>query len=638
MLNFGLIKTTVFYIICISICYFLNIKFDEWYWQIGCVISVFIYLFQRQYAIYVLILSFTIYQFQSVQVFQDTFEGGYCKIERVKIKDFSTQLFCECKNENVRFGSVIYYSGRTWFHVGEVYDVSKPFNKIRNNNLTHEFSYKEYLKKKGILYETRYVKDLHLRKLKNEGLFNKYHQVCMKFIHERLSLYFHHKEIALIMALCFGDKSQIDGETFEYFRKAGLMHIIAVSGLHVGLIQLLLLYILRFFFGKRAKSQIIQQAIVVLGLIGFAWLCRFSLSIVRSVFMFSILYYSVLSKRILLPIHGLFLSAFLVLVYNPLQVFDLGFQFSYLATFGLLLTAKYINVWTVSITNKWLKWILQASLISLIAQCFLSPLLFYYFGEIPLWFLVFNIPGFIFVTVIIILVALFFVLGAIHSGFAEVIGIVIQYCIKGFEWILSLTDYSEYTYFYFKLESILEVMMYCGILFLISGILIKLRWKWIKYAMILMLAFLMVSVFNQYKRLKINEVIVWNTNVEQSVSFKHLDTLHYYASYNLPIDERIQHYAQSMNTSIKRHICETSDVKEFSNLYKIRDVESDTIACVLFVDNKELREYFKENYTNKVVKYLFLKSKTYSGKQKGHIVLKYGPTQISESHSVYFYP
>lgn len=642
MLNFGLIKITCYYVVCIFLCYYFNLDLDNIVWQLGIGIVILLNCLKKYsiYSIYVLLATITIFQFQSLFPSKDTFSASYCNINTIRKGAYNTQLYCTCKNQGLTFNSILFYSGKQDIKKGEQYFVNAIFLKINNVNLKHEFSYAEYLKKKQILFEVRALRDYQLKKIRDADVLSRSHDSLMMTINNRLQIYFNDHHISIIKALCFGDKRMVNPQTLEYFRKAGLMHIIAVSGLHVGIIQYLLLLILRIIFGKKSKSQITQQAIVLFVLIIFAWICEFSMSIVRSVFMFSILYYGMLSRKVMLSIHGLFLSAFILLLFNPLQVLDLGFQFSYLATFGLLYGSKYVQKLSYLISSALLRWITEGTLISLIAQCFLSPLLFYYFGEIPILFLLFNIPGFIFVALIIVLVFLFFVLGTLHPALANVIVYIIEYSIAVFERMLLLTDLIGNSYFAFKLNSFIEAFFYCITLWFLYNIVFRLQWKSIRYFIISLISLFLVRWVYDYETVSTSEIIVWNTTTEKAITVKHLDTIYYYSSYILPLDKRINEYVRSRKSKLKHEILETSDVEDYSYLYKLRALETDTILCVLFHENKEVSQYFNLNYPNKIVTYLsFKKLKDKAIDTKRDVIeLRKGTTLLSNNKSVYFYP
>ena len=610
----------------------------------GVAILSYVIYKRNLWSVYLLMFAITLLQFSYIKPnVNEIDKGKYCKVERVKVNTYNTQLFCSCKtNRGIEFKSILYYSSDQNIYKGEVYEVNKKFTRIVDENLPHEFSYAEYLNKKGIYFESGGITNVHLRKVKDKSFSDELYIKTKQWINICLNQYLNKDKVALVQALCFGDKSEVDESMMTSFRNAGLMHIIAVSGMHVGLIQYILLVVLRLFFGRKAGMVILQQGIVVLCLIGFAWLCQFSLSIVRSVFMFSILYYTILSKRVLFPIHGLFLSAFVLLLYNPLQIFDLGFQFSYIATFGLLYMSRYIIDWGFVFKKKWMRWIVQASLISLIAQVFLSPLLFYYFGELPIWFLVFNIPGFLFVSIIIILVALFFVSMPIHDGLSRVIAQCIDYIITGFEYILSLTTYSETLYLKFPLNNFTEVIIYSLMIVCTLHVVIFQHWRKIKYGLLLSILLICVKIHTRYINLTRIEGIVWNTKDEKAITYKLEDTVYYFTSYMPTNEGRVQNYLKSTSVTIQHRFCDTKDGSELSNLYKVKAGVGDTITCVLYTNNQDLQNYLTETYPDAYIQYLYFNTsgKTYNLEQFGgnEQILKYGLSLISNQNTIYFYP
>lgn len=625
---------------CIIACYSLGGKLEDEMWQRGLLCALLVsFLFKRtSYSIGLLIGLFTLFQFQDIQPAQEQFKSAYCKIDQVKPSAYNTQLYCSCKSNNQAFKSVMYSKESHEFISGEVYFMKAGFKRHKNLNLKHEFSYSRYLKLQGIYYESRPEKSFYFKRIKKTDFFSKYQRQSLQWINKSLSDAFDKPTVSIILALCFGDKSQIEKETYQYFRKAGLMHIIAVSGLHVGLIQLVLLSVFRLVFGKRSSSIVWQQTAVVILLFGFAWLCQFSLSVVRSILMFSIIYYSILSKRIISPLHGMFLSAFIMLLWNPLQLFTVGFQFSYLATFGLLCYGKSIQILTGRIRLKVLGWFVQLSLISMVAQFFLLPLVFYYFGELPIWFLVFNIPGFVFVSLVLYLTMLFFIAVPISAFVSDRIAWVLELLIQSFDRLLRIVDYSNTIYVQYRLNSILEMVVLCVILFLMGHVFIYYKWKQSKYLLMCILFFGVLRELSVYKRRLVNEIVVWNTNVEQAITYKSLDTLVYYSSYHLPMSTRIINYSKALETLIKRELCLTTNDKYWSNLYQIRKPINDTIVCLSFVKSKDLEAYFINNYPDRVVMYWFFKDGYLQNLKKPDVFLNYGPTRIPDNYGVYFYP
>lgn len=640
MFRVGIIKLTVLFILGIICCYHLELVIENWMWQLGILLSVILLLIIKIgfYTVVAFLFTFVLFQFQDIQSTSPTYNSAVCKINRVKKAQAYNRLFCSCKSQGENFKSIIYFKSNIDFRPSEVYYFQSHFKQHRNKNLPHEFSYSNYLKLEGYYYETKLSRYAYQKKIKQENTLSYLQRKLMSAIQWRLNKTFNHSTASLIKALCFGDKSTLDNQTYQSFRKAGLMHIIAVSGLHVGILQFILLSFFRFILGKSARAVVIQQAIVVVLLFGFAWLCQFTISIVRAILMFTVLYYGVLSKRVVHSIHGLFLSAFLLLLYNPIQLFSVGFQFSYLATFGLLVFGPYIQLGLSQIRLKFVRWVIQLTLISLVAQLVLSPLMFYYFGEIPIWFLVFNIPGFVFVTFVIYLTLLFFLTSLLSEELADGIAFVLEWVVNKFQFILNTVDHTEYIYMTYKLHSIFEAVLFSFLLFLCCGIVINSQWRFCRYALIGIISFSCFRGLISYKQSRKFELIIWNTHLEQAITYKRLNRVAFYSSYQLPVSKRVLEYIKANNSILDKRYCQTSNFREISNVYPIKYTEGDTIICVASTKGKSIEAYFQLNHPDKTVIYWFFKDVYNTKVLFPDKRLKYGVTVIPKNYSVYFYP
>ena len=225
---------------------------------------------------------------------------------------------------------------------------------------------------------------------------------------------------ALTSAITIGHKASLKGSTKQYFSASGASHLLAVSGLHVGIIYAaisLLLTPLRRF----KKGQHIDQLLVVLLLWGYAFLCGLPPSIVRAVTMFSVGALGVITKQKSQSINNVCFTAFIMLFYNPHYLFDMGFQLSFSAVIGILL---YVNSQRLNFASKreqrqvyltmpseskimseankvesqrsellhrLFTWVKDMCGISLVAQLATLPLILYYFGTFPTYFLLTNL-------------------------------------------------------------------------------------------------------------------------------------------------------------------------------------------------------------------------------------------------------
>lgn len=185
---------------------------------------------------------------------------------------------------------------------------------------------------------------------------------------------------AIARALIIGERDGIDQELRSYFLATGAMHILAVSGMHIGLLILALLKVLALFSRWVSRKQALLLVVLIVWY--YAILTGLSASVLRSVFMFSVLLLSQLSGRQISKLNALFFSAFCLLLYDPLYLFDLGFQLSYLAMLGIYLYYELIKNWMVF---KWrfVQQLWDGTALGLAATLTTLPLSLYHFHLYP---------------------------------------------------------------------------------------------------------------------------------------------------------------------------------------------------------------------------------------------------------------
>ncbi|MEN8158133.1 MAG: ComEC/Rec2 family competence protein [Bacteroidota bacterium] len=195
--------------------------------------------------------------------------------------------------------------------------------------------------------------------------------------------------VSLLRAVCLGDRSGLSEETREFYQRAGGMHVLAVSGLHVGLIWWVL---------HRALSPLVRllrkeifRVVLILALLWFyAWVTGFSSSVCRSVTMFSLFSASRLMSRRSHSVNVVLVSMFLLIVLHPGRMLDVGFQLSYAAVLAIV-TIHPVFRKSIRTRNPLLKWIWEATGISLAAQLGTLPLVVYYFHQVPVYALITNL-------------------------------------------------------------------------------------------------------------------------------------------------------------------------------------------------------------------------------------------------------
>ena len=204
-----------------------------------------------------------------------------------------------------------------------------------------------------------------------------------------LATYLNTEASALCKALCIADKTELSQNVKKDFSRAGASHILAVSGMHVGIIFTAISSLLSLI-SKSRKFKLFGGIFSIIFLWFYAFICGLQPSIVRACTMFSVPIIGKLLKRDSSSFNSLLFTAFCMLLYDYTYLFNLGFQLSFLAVAGILLFQKRIfNIFPLQ--NKILIWIWSLTSVSIAAQITTLPLTIYYFHNIPILSLLTNL-------------------------------------------------------------------------------------------------------------------------------------------------------------------------------------------------------------------------------------------------------
>ncbi len=196
-------------------------------------------------------------------------------------------------------------------------------------------------------------------------------------------------ELGIAEALLIGYTNDLDRDLVQAYSNTGVVHIIAISGMHLALIYVLLIWI--FSRLPLIKQSKLLQTILILGCLWlFSLLTGGAASVLRSAVMFSFIHIGNNFVRKTSIYNALAASAFVLLCYNPYYLWDVGFQLSYLALIGIVVFQKPVYG-LLPIKNKWLDKIWQLAAVSLAAQILTFPICIFYFHQFPLLFLLANI-------------------------------------------------------------------------------------------------------------------------------------------------------------------------------------------------------------------------------------------------------
>lgn len=194
---------------------------------------------------------------------------------------------------------------------------------------------------------------------------------------------------AVVAAMALGDKSQLTRELRDAYAISGASHILALSGLHLGIIYTLLSLLL-----SRRRWQMVSQIVIIVSIWLFVFLVGLSASVVRSAVMVSIYALLSLGHRDKLSVNTLAFAAIVMLLFNPMALFDVGFQLSFMAVLTILLFYPLLeSLWSQPflLDHRLFRWLWTMLSVSCAAQIGVAPLIAYYFGRISCYFLLANL-------------------------------------------------------------------------------------------------------------------------------------------------------------------------------------------------------------------------------------------------------
>lgn len=305
---------------------------------------------------------------------------------------------CEAKilsmnGQQVIGNSLVYVEKDTLslqLNYGDIIEARGYFNAIKPNGNPDEFDYSRYLRIHDIHHQAYLTSDNWMKVGEDPNqllasIFNIREYFNTVLDESGMS----DENLMVSKALLLGEKEFLDKEILRTYSSAGAMHVLAVSGLHVGIIMLILTFV--FSPIKKVKrGKILFITLMLLGIWFYAIITGLSPSVMRAAFMFSFVVLGKEIQRDTSIYQSILVSAFILILIEPYIIFQVGFQLSYLAVLGIVfLQPKIYNLFFVK--NYLLNKAWQISSVSIAAQLATFPLGVYYFHQFPNFFLISNL-------------------------------------------------------------------------------------------------------------------------------------------------------------------------------------------------------------------------------------------------------
>lgn len=466
-------------------------------------------------------------------------------VEQLKPNDFYAKFIIKITTFNQQKSSgklLVYFSKKNpdLLQIGDLVSFKSELKPIAKNYNPDSFDYANYMENQNVYHQIKPFENYYFveNKVKN---FNYYiNALRQKLVHSFDVHVFSEKTKSILNALILGQRQQIEKATLNDYKNTGVVHILAISGLHIGIIYGFLNLI--FGFLNRVKNgKIIKLTIILIILWLFALISGMSASITRAVTMFSLFAFGTFLHRNNSIFNSVATSALLLLVYNPLNIFDVGFQLSYTAVLSIIIFQPFYKKFYFS-KNKIVVYITDLFLVSITAQLGVLPLMLLYFKQVPTLFLMANFVVIPIATLILIFGIIVLFLNFVYLTLALQLGKIISFLIEFMNsYIHWLSSFEGFVIKNITFTPLLTVMLYLVIISIIYWI-YKLINKRFLYVLVMILSFQILYFYTKSQTSIKNEMIIFN-NKESIISIFKSNRITFFSNDSLVREnQNIQEY------------------------------------------------------------------------------------------------
>jgi len=301
-------------------------------------------------------------------------------------------------------------------------------NRTQSNSNPYSFDFKKYYANKGI-YQQAHILDWKYIE-RGSPILRRIGQMRGQLLGILAKHLTSENEYAVGAALCLGSKETLNDEIKNEYAGTGAMHVLAISGLHVGIIFNFLYAFLSLFKTRKPAWLLAKVLVTILLLWIYALFTGASPSVLRAALMFSFITISIYYRSNLETYNTLAAAAIALLIYDPNLLYDVGFQLSFTAVAGIVYFQPRIYA-SLYVKNKILDYLWQITAVGIAAQLATFPIGIYYFHSLPTLFILTGLFVVPFAYIILITSLALFT----FSAFSEVIADFIGNCLYGLIWI-----------------------------------------------------------------------------------------------------------------------------------------------------------------------------------------------------------
>jgi competence protein ComEC len=444
------------------------------------------------------------------------------KTKSYKVEGLVTRVI----NGNIKtrcFGKVLLYfskdSASSPLHYGQMILISRPLQAIRNSGNPGAFDYRRYAAFQQIHHQVFLKeKDWVFIGEQETSWFRGFLYKARSFVLNALqkNIGNQHQELGIAEALLIGYKEDLDKDLVQAYSNTGVVHIIAISGLHLGLI----FFVLTWIFNRvpyLKKSRHVKVILLLACLWLFSMLTGGSASVLRSAVMFTVIVIGTYYFRQSSIYSSLSASAFLLLCYNPYYLWDVGFQLSYLAVIGIVALQQPIYR-LVYFRNPAVRYVWNMVSITVAAQVSTFPVCLYYFHQFPNLFLFTNLLT-VPLSTVILFSEIFLVLVSGIDFLAHFAGIIITQLVGFMNAVILFFDRFSFSVTDQVYADLFTTWLLYGLVFFCCSWLIARKKYLLHITLFCLLGFSVLHAAAKLKTITQQKIIIYNVARHRAVDF-----------------------------------------------------------------------------------------------------------------------
>ena len=442
------------------------------------------------------------------------------------------------------------------------YSAEAYLNPTQKPQYDFQFDYQKYLARQNIHYQGFIPNEISFKKKESVSFTDKIKQkrLDLLFRIDNSSLLPQNK--AILKGIILADRTEIDQEIINHFSKTGLIHILAISGSHMAIIFLMILFVLNPI---SVKYRNIPIYISLAAIWGFAIFIDYGNSVVRSCIMITVYYIMIFLQRKPNLLHSLALAGMMILSIDTQQLFDVGFQLSFLAVFGIFWLYKPITHHYKPLKNRAIRFILNTFSLSLAAQLTTLPLILFYFHQFSIMSVFINVVSIMVSQGFIIFSFIVFILFGIEFTPDWLLEIY-DWCASFFLNMVAFFSKTDFSFVENVSIQIPELIILFVLVYLLRSVFEKPNTKTFTRFSFFILLFIFTRILTNFYFWKKEEILLHSFFKQNIVSIKQRDKVIFIVSNEADMEKINNFVIKSYITSRRIKNIEIKKVKPMTKL------------------------------------------------------------------------